>query len=85
MTYMTVCKAESSTFIKNCHVIKRILPFVTVTLCSFAAFSKTKNTVSKDALYIGFVTPPVAAKLRVWRHWINGTLPKMVLPKILAG
>lgn len=64
--------------------MKRTLPFVTVILCSFAAFSQTKNTVSKDALYTGFVTPPATAKPRVWWHWMNGNITKDGIAKDLA-
>lgn len=63
--------------------MKRIFPFATAMLCSFAIFSQTKNTGSADALYNNFITPPAAAKPRVWWHWMNGNITKDGIAKDL--
>ena len=64
--------------------MKRFLPFATAVFCSLAAFSQTKNTSLKDALYADFVTPPEAAKPRVWWHWMNGNITKDGIAKDLT-
>lgn len=48
-----VYKDESFIFIKNCLVMKKILPFLAAMVCSFAAFSQTKTAGSTDALFNG--------------------------------
>jgi len=48
-------------------------------LC-FIGFAQTNNT----ALLNGFVTPPDAAKPRVWWHWMNGNITKDGIAKDLS-
>jgi hypothetical protein len=47
------------------------LLMITVADC----FSQTNN-ISNDSLYKNFLTPPDAAKPRVWWHWMNGNISK---------
>jgi hypothetical protein len=62
--------------------MKKILAFSATAFLSFAAFSQTTN-ISGDNLYKGFVTPPNAARPRVWWHWMNGNITRDGIKKDL--
>lgn len=62
--------------------MKKFLVFSAAAFLTFAAFSQTTN-ISGDNLYKGFVTPPNAAKPRVWWHWMNGNITKEGIQKDL--
>src|SRR5581483_4772254 len=53
--------------------MKKIFFLFAVMLLSIAAFSQGSLN---DNLYKNFVTPPDAAKPRVWWHWMNGNITK---------
>src|SRR6478735_3375725 len=67
---------------QTCHYMKRylLLSFFTIACCS--SFSQTNNDAA-DTLYKNFVTPPEAAKPRVWWHWMNGNITKDGIQKDL--
>ena len=62
--------------------MKKIFLFSAATFFSVAGFSQT-TVASKDVLYKDFVTPPNAAKPRVWWHWMNGNITKDGIAKDL--
>ncbi len=62
--------------------MKNILLFSAAALLSAVALSQTNNT-SKDNFYRDFVTPPNAARPRVWWHWMNGNITKEGIQKDL--
>jgi hypothetical protein len=51
-----------------------------IIILAFAAFSLTSGLAqtanNQDSVYLQFVTPPSAAKPRVWWHWMNGNITK---------
>ena len=55
--------------------MKRFLLLTVLTVTSFISFAQTNNS-SNDSLYKNFLTPPDAAKPRVWWHWMNGNITK---------
>src|SRR6478752_4449859 len=61
--------------------MKKILFLSTLSVLSLAAIAQT--TASDDSLYKNFVTPPEAAKPRVWWHWMNGNITKDGIQKDL--
>ncbi len=63
--------------------MKKLVLFIPA-FFSLVAFSQTKtNIASADNLYKAFVTPPNAAKPRVWWHWMNGNITKQGIQKDL--
>src|SRR5437764_5574340 len=54
--------------------MKKLLLFSALSLSSLFAIAQT--TASNDSLYKNFLTPPNAAKPRVWWHWMNGNITK---------
>ena len=51
--------------------MKTLFFFLVAALLSLACFSQTN-----DSIYSNFITPPDAAKPRVWWHWMNGNITK---------
>lgn len=60
--------------------MKKLIIFSAAAILSMAGFSQTKKT---DSLLKGFITPPNAAKPRVWWHWMNGNITKDGIQKDL--
>src|SRR3954451_17683476 len=54
--------------------MKKIFFPSVLTLFSIVALSQTST--SNDSLYKNFLTPPNAAKPRMWWHWMNGNITK---------
>ena len=46
-----------------------------------AALAQTKKT---DSVYENFLSPPAAARPRVWWHWMNGNITKDGIKKDLV-
>jgi hypothetical protein len=63
--------------------MKRTLLAFAILILSSASFSQTRYIQKRDDLYAGFVTPPNAAKPRVWWHWMNGNVTKEGIRKDL--
>jgi len=61
--------------------MKKLVLLSASAFVSLAAFSQT-TTASND-LYKNFLTPPNAAKPRVWWHWMNGNITKDGIQKDL--
>lgn len=80
---MMVIQVSSITFITNIAIMKK-LTFLLVTFLFYAiSFAQQKIQPSLNALYKSFLTPPVAAKPRVWWHWMNGNITKEGIAKDL--
>ncbi len=60
--------------------MKKIILFSTAFFFSTVSFSQTKKI---DSLFKNFITPPNAAKPRVWWHWMNGNITKDGIQKDL--
>jgi hypothetical protein len=72
---MTVKHTCHFIFTSNLSFMKRFLLLTVLTVTSFISFAQTNNS-SNDSLYKNFLTPPDAAKPRVWWHWMNGNITK---------
>jgi hypothetical protein len=48
-----------------------------------AAIAQPRQAAQPDPLHAGFLTPPNAAKPRVWWHWMNGNITKEGIGKDL--
>jgi hypothetical protein len=59
----------------NLSLMKRIIALPAAIFLSFAGISQTNNA-AKDNVYKNFVSPPNAARPRVWWHWMNGNITK---------
>ena len=54
-----------------------MLIILSVIFCTQLSFSQLQKTAAvKDSIYKNFITPPNAAKPRVWWHWMNGNITK---------
>jgi hypothetical protein len=60
------------------HVLRRLTVaiLVAVAVVAIRASRSSAQQPALDALEQGFVTPPDAAKPRVWWHWMNGNITK---------
>jgi hypothetical protein len=63
--------------------VKKSIALSAALFVSTAAFCQKKQPVPQDNLYTSFVTPPQAAKPRVWWHWMNGNVTKEGIKKDL--
>ncbi len=59
-------------------MMKRSLLYLVATTISLSAF-----TQAIDNVYKNFISPPDAAKIRVWWHWMNGNITKEGIRKDL--
>ncbi|MFT3704967.1 MAG: glycosyl hydrolase [Agriterribacter sp.] len=62
--------------------MKKLLVFSIAMLLYVLSFAQS-SPKTKDSLYAGFVTPPDAAKPRVWWHWMHGNITKDGISKDL--
>src|SRR5687768_13700 len=63
-------------------IMKNYFLFLLLAGTTVCGYTQT-STVTKNSLYNGFLTPPSAAKPRVWWHWMNGNITKSGIQKDL--
>jgi len=62
--------------------MKKLLLYTLAFFCALSSFGQT-NKASQDSIYNSFISPPNAAKPRVWWHWMNGNITKNGIRKDL--
>lgn len=67
----------------NIAIMKKLLTLSAAFLFFAFANAQQNTQPTPDALYKSFVTPPDAAKPRVWWHWMNGNITKDGIAKDL--